>query len=78
MQVTLKLQILNLLITYEQLVTANKRGAGSAPKAQQIRLPMTSPQSQRELNRLKKFKTLIDAEDIDLGIFENVIIRLYA
>jgi len=45
---------------------ASKRGAGSAPKAQQIRLPMTSPQSQRELNRLKKFKTLIDAEDIDL------------
>jgi len=45
---------------------ANKRGAGSAPKAQQIRLPMTSPQSQREVNRLNKFKLLIDAEDIDL------------
>lgn len=44
----------------------SKHRAGSAPKAQSIRLPMSSPKSDREQHRLKKFKELIDSDNIDL------------
>lgn len=40
---------------------------GSAPKSQCIRLPMSSPKTDREQYRLKKFKQLIEDEDIDLS-----------
>ena len=49
------------------IFTSGKHNAGSAPKAQSIRLPLSSPENEGETSRLKKFNKLINSENTDLG-----------
>jgi len=48
------------------LALPSKHNAGSAPKAQSIRLPLSSPENEGETSRLKKFNKLINSENTDL------------